>query len=520
MLTRHRPLLSALVAVAAACAVPLTPAAASTGSTQGVRALSAAQLAELEKQQASGGGTIGGDRGASAFSTGGFSTKAVTTTTGGAQGVDVSRWNGSVDWSAISAQGNKFAYVKATEGTSYLSPTRDAQYSGARNAGLLTGSYHFALPPRSTGAEQARFFVANGGGWSRDGKTLPPVLDMEFNPYPSTFGNECYDMTPAQLSAWVSDFVRTMDQLTGRHPVIYTNKYWWDTCVQSADFGAYPVWMARYSSTPPAVPAGWGNWTIWQYTESGALVGDHNVFNGSYTELLAWAQKDASIGPNGPASTKIYGRYQPGSTVATSPNGLYRLVMQTDGNLVTYDNRGKVVFSTGTSAPGHYLDARGNGDLVLVNPKTGQVQWVTPTRGATSMVLQDDGNLVIRNSTGQAMYDSFGFSGKHSRVIDTAVKSLAPGESAYAIRGGYRFTMNANGNLVGYRKDGTHYFSSKSYGVNRQLAMQANGNATIMTGSSTVWSTRTAGNTGAALTLRTDGRLVVTKGASLLWKSH
>ena len=60
---------------------------------------------------------------------------------------------------------------------------------------MVRGAYHFANPRTSSGADQARYFVQNGGAWTADGKTLPGLLDIEFNPYPA-YGNTCYNMTP------------------------------------------------------------------------------------------------------------------------------------------------------------------------------------------------------------------------------------------------------------------------------------------------------------------------------------
>lgn len=61
----------------------------------------------------------------------------------------------------------------------YKSPSFSSQYTGATKAGLLRGSYHFALPDQSSGAAQANYFASNGGGWSDDGITLPGALDIE-----------------------------------------------------------------------------------------------------------------------------------------------------------------------------------------------------------------------------------------------------------------------------------------------------------------------------------------------------
>ena len=107
-------------------------------------------------------------------------------------GMDVSSLQGTVDWATAAANGATFAYIKATEATGYVNPYLASQYTGAYAAGIIRGTYHFALPDRSTGAAQANYFLSHLGGWSPDGKTLPPMLDMEYNPYGAT----CYGQTP------------------------------------------------------------------------------------------------------------------------------------------------------------------------------------------------------------------------------------------------------------------------------------------------------------------------------------
>ncbi|MCO4237892.1 lysozyme [Pseudarthrobacter raffinosi] len=219
----------------------------------------------------------------------------------GVQGLDVSSHQPSVDWQQQWNMGARFAYVKASEGNYYTSPTYASQYQGSRNVGMIRGAYHFAIPNWSSGADQARYFVQNGGGWTADGYTLPPVLDFEFNPYEGRtingfyFGNTCYGMSPAQLGSWVRDFGNTMQSLTGRLPVIYTNTSWWNQCLGNpAGFGDYPLWVAAYPSSPTnnagAVPtASWSTYSIWQYSSTGPFAGDSNVWNGDYTSLQRFA---------------------------------------------------------------------------------------------------------------------------------------------------------------------------------------------------------------------------------------
>ncbi|MFW6693907.1 lysozyme [Streptomyces sp. MAR4 CNX-425] len=203
------------------------------------------------------------------------------------EGVDVSSHQGNVNWSALWNSGVRFAYNKATEGTGYKNPYFAQQYNGSYNIGMIRGAYHFALPNVSSGAAQADYFAGNGGGWSRDGKTLPGVLDIEYNPYGST----CYGLSQASMRNWIGDFLGRYHQRTGRYAVIYTTTNWWVQCTGNYGgfAGNHPLWIARYASSPGTLPAGWGFHTFWQYTSTGPTVGDHNKFNGAYDRLQVLA---------------------------------------------------------------------------------------------------------------------------------------------------------------------------------------------------------------------------------------
>jgi GH25 family lysozyme M1 (1,4-beta-N-acetylmuramidase) len=197
-------------------------------------------------------------------------------------GIDVSGHQGNVDWASYWNQGKRFAYVKATEGTGYTNPNFAQQYNGSYNIGMIRGAYHFARPDVSSGATQANYFLAHGGGWSRDGKTLPGVIDMEYNPYGST----CYGLSTAGMTSWVRSFSDTYRTKTGRYPIIYTSTSWWNQCV-SGDFSSTnPLWVARYASAPGTLPHNWSYHTFWQYSSSPI---DQNEFNGAYDRLQALA---------------------------------------------------------------------------------------------------------------------------------------------------------------------------------------------------------------------------------------
>lgn len=205
----------------------------------------------------------------------------------GTEGVDVSSHQGNVAWSPLWKSGVRFAYIKATESTSYTNPFFAQQYNGSYKAGIIRGAYHFATPNTSSGAAQAQYFLAHGGGWSKDGKTLPGALDMEYNPYGAT----CYGLSHQGMVDWVRDFSRTYKAKTGRDVVLYTSTNWWKSCTgNNSGFGkSNPLWVPSYGSSVGVLPAGWRYQTIWQYTSKGATVGDHDRFNGNLDRVKALA---------------------------------------------------------------------------------------------------------------------------------------------------------------------------------------------------------------------------------------
>lgn len=197
-------------------------------------------------------------------------------------GIDVSGYQGNVNWASYWNGGKRFAYVKATESTGYVNPYFAQQYNGSYHVGMLRGAYHFALPDRSSGVTQANYFLANGGGWSNDGRTLPGALDMEYNPYGST----CYGLSKASMIAWVLGFSDTYRARTGVFPVIYTSTSWWNQCVGGEFSTTNPLWVARYASSVGTLPYNWTTYTFWQYSSSPI---DQNQFNGAMDRLQALA---------------------------------------------------------------------------------------------------------------------------------------------------------------------------------------------------------------------------------------
>ncbi|GHJ37462.1 hypothetical protein Sm713_30710 [Streptomyces sp. TS71-3] len=214
------------------------------------------------------------------------------------KGLDVSGYQENVNWASVASKGAAFAYVKATEGTGYTSGQYSQQYNGSAAAGLLRGAYHFALPDRSGGAAQADYFLAHGGGWTDDGKTLPGALDIEYNPYGAT----CYGLGQSAMVSWIRAFRDEYHGRTGRYPTVYSTTDWWINCTGNyAGFSDDPLWIANYGGSATPLPNGWTGWTIWQTASSGTFPGDQDVFNGTLDDLKAFAH-GAYTAPPAPGS--------------------------------------------------------------------------------------------------------------------------------------------------------------------------------------------------------------------------
>ncbi|KAI5477166.1 hypothetical protein MNV49_006822 [Pseudohyphozyma bogoriensis] len=192
-----------------------------------------------------------------------------------------------MDWNQVKGDwGASFAYVKATEGLTF---------------GLLRGAYHFALPPESSGADQATYFVAHGGGWTADGKTLPGTLDIEYNPYTDDDGtNSCYGFSKSEMTDWCADFIATYTKLTSRPPMIYTTRDWWVACTGDAtDFGdTVPLWQAGDTSPP-------SGWKYYTFLQSSLHDMDWNTFNGDGDALVSPAPSSTSTATSTSTSESV-----------------------------------------------------------------------------------------------------------------------------------------------------------------------------------------------------------------------
>jgi GH25 family lysozyme M1 (1,4-beta-N-acetylmuramidase) len=238
-----------------------------------------------------------------------------------ADGVDVSHWQGSISWTKVKSAGMQFAFMKATESTTYTDVRFTTNWAGAKSAGIYRGAYHFARPAAGTAIPQAKYFVSKVGSFKGAG-TLPPVLDLEASGGMSVSG----------LRTWTTNWLETVEDLTGRRPIIYVSPAFWEHYLgNSTAFTKYPLWIAHYGVSSPRVPGGWKSWTFWQRTSSGSVSGisgnvDMNKFSGTSAQLAALALtsggSDAPVppGPTVPAATATALTMTPSTTAAPAIN--------------------------------------------------------------------------------------------------------------------------------------------------------------------------------------------------------
>ncbi|MFD1697248.1 glycoside hydrolase family 25 protein [Roseibium aestuarii] len=179
------------------------------------------------------------------------------------EGIDVSHYQGTVDWTSVAGANIRFAILKASEGTSFQDPTFHTNWAGAKAAGLACGAYHYFLPTESF-MQQADNLVGALQAVQFDPATdLPPAIDCE----------EMQGCSPATYAYALSALVELVQMFIGVKPMIYASPAFWNA-LGNPGFGDHPLWIAEYTSAAaPSVPKPWSDYAIWQYTNSGSVPG-------------------------------------------------------------------------------------------------------------------------------------------------------------------------------------------------------------------------------------------------------
>ncbi|HEX4047428.1 MAG TPA: GH25 family lysozyme [Elusimicrobiota bacterium] len=204
------------------------------------------------------------------------------------RGIDVSHFQGAIDWGKVSASGVSFAYIKATEGGDYVDDQFAANWSGAQSAGVTRGAYHFYNFCK-TGSEQADRFIATVPA---DAGALPATIDLEESADCATMPGK------AAFRKDLADFVAKVQAAYGRLPVLYVNYSIYNLYFKGEN-DSYKIWIADTGDASPAMPGG-APWTVWQYGWHGAVAGvsgevDLDVFNGTPEMLASLADGDSGV---------------------------------------------------------------------------------------------------------------------------------------------------------------------------------------------------------------------------------
>jgi len=197
------------------------------------------------------------------------------------RGIDVSDYQGSINWTKVKNDGIDFVFIKATEGVSILDSRLSAYRKDARAAGLICGYYHFFHPRSSMQGQIDNFCSAIEQLYPGD---LPPVLDLEVPEQWQSFN-------VAERIQLVKLWVEGVRAKLGVDPIIYCSAYFPDDILGNDPYLAkYPLWVAHYRQGGPRVPQPWGIWTFWQSSDAGRVSGiagdvDLDQFNGSLQQL-------------------------------------------------------------------------------------------------------------------------------------------------------------------------------------------------------------------------------------------
>jgi len=210
------------------------------------------------------------------------------------KGVDVSYYQGTIDWAAVKGDGVEYAFVRVSDGTGFEDPKFQANWDGTRAAGIYRGAYQFFRPNQDPIA-QADLLLSKIGTLAPD--DLPPVIDVEANG----------GLGPAAVASAVRAWVDHVSAALGRAPIIYTGFFFWRDQVGAPDLTTSPLWHAQYTTAEcPNIAPPWPDWAFWQFTSTGRVAGisgdvDTNRFNGTHEQLLDFIAPRAcgTIAPEG-----------------------------------------------------------------------------------------------------------------------------------------------------------------------------------------------------------------------------
>lgn len=220
-------------------------------------------------------------------------------------GIDVSGWQGYINYGEVKASGIDIVYIKSSQGTDITDPYFRTNYTNAKANGLKIGFYHFLTATSVTDAiNEANYFCSVISGTQPDCK-----LAMDFEVFNNLSNEEINNISFA--------FLQRVQELTNKEVVVYSDAYNATNVFSSALAERYPLWIAEYGVSEPVDTTNWSSWEGFQYTDTGEIAGisgyvDRDKFSSA---ILLDSSDTISTAPNTTNNIITY-VVQPGNTLS------------------------------------------------------------------------------------------------------------------------------------------------------------------------------------------------------------
>jgi lysozyme len=277
------------------------------------------------------------------------------------QGVDVSKWDGTIDWTSVKSAGNAFAFIRVSDGLNSPDSYFASNWANAKAAGVYRGVYQYFEANQDPTA-QANLVLSSLNG---DLGELPAVVDVEV-----TDGESAATIRKA-VDTWSS----VITQGTGRAPIIYVSPGFWPSVGGAAETDG--LWVANWGVSCPSLPSAWSSWLFWQYSDTGSVSGigdavDLNRFNGSLAQLAAYAGGGGGSSGGSSSSGSSGGSSGGGSSSGGSSGG-----GSSSGGSSSSGSSSSGSSSSGGSSSGGCSGSVPPGDIARSTVIANAEEWVT-----------------------------------------------------------------------------------------------------------------------------------------------
>src|SRR5260221_9542509 len=243
------------------------------------------------------------------------------------EGIDVSKYEGSIDWNKVKGAGIGFGIARVSDGLNYPDATFDTNWAGMKSAGVVRGAYQYFEPAQDPIAQADMLLQHIGTMGTGD---LPPFIDVE------TMGGVSASAVTVAVNKWLAH----VEAATGRKALVYTGPSFWNGL--SDPTVTADLWIANWQVTCPSVPAAWASWKFWQYTATGTVSGvpvsnmDRDRFHGSMSDLLPYAGGKSAPPPSATITPPAAGATVSGtaSVAASGTSTTVRIELYADAALL------------------------------------------------------------------------------------------------------------------------------------------------------------------------------------------